>query len=370
MGGTGGPARNYLSAVLGRLLWAAPWAAWPTSSSRSLSHRSAGSRLPVRWVSPHRMIGMSVDQQQRANVTSGVGLTAIAAAAARAVETSRPDHLIDDPLAAAFVAAANPPMPLPVRWPEGDAALSDREILLLHGSGYVGLRARFGDDQLHRACATGAGQVVVLAAGLDTRAFRLDWPDGVRLFEIDLPSMLEFKDVVLREQGAVPRCARTAVGADLREDWAPVLADAGFDTGRPSVWLAEGLLQYLPADAEQALFERIHDLSAPGSHLVVERTVGIAALVNGDNGERLREISERTGIAMERLLNTQARTDPAAWLAGHGWAVTEHPAKTIAEHYSRDLKNPGLPRPSVSPAAPPARPTAAPVGISFLCAQL
>ena len=308
-----------------------------------------------------------MDQHQRANVTSGVGMTAIAVAAARAVESSRPDRLVDDPLAAAFVAAANPPTPLPVRWPDRDAALSDREILLLHGSGYVGLRARFGDDQL-RACVAEAGQVVLLAAGLDTRAFRLDWPDDVRLFEIDQPSMLEFKDVVLREQGAVARCARTAVGADLREDWAAALVDAGFDAGRPTVWLAEGLLQYLSADAERALFERIHDLSAPGSHVVVERTVGIAALMNG---ERLKEISERSGIAMDKLLDTEARPDPAAWLAEHGWAVTDQPVKTVAERYGRDLKNaPGLPRPSVPPvAAPDSRPAAAPVGISFLCAR-
>lgn len=311
-----------------------------------------------------------MDQHQRANVTSGVGMTAIAVAAARAVESSRPDRLIDDPLAAAFVAAADPPTPLPVRWPDRDAALSDREILLLHGSGYAGLRARFGDDQLRDRVAE-AGQVVLLAAGLDTRAFRLDWPDGVRLFEIDQPAMLEFKDVVLREHGAVARCARIAVGADLRADWAPVLADAGFDAGRPSVWLAEGLLQYLSADAERALFERIHDLSAPGSHLVVERTVGMAALVNGDNGKRLREISERAGIAMDRLLDTQDRPDPGVWLAEHGWTVTEHPVATIAERYGRDLRNPpGLPRPSVPPvAAPDSRPATAPVGISFLCAR-
>jgi methyltransferase (TIGR00027 family) len=148
------------------------------------------------------------------------------------------------------------------------------------------------------------------------------------------------------------------------------LADAGFEAGRPSVWLAEGLLQYLSPDAERALFEGIHDLSAPGSHLVVERAVGLAALVDGDNGKRLREISERTGIAMDQLLNTETRPDSAAWLAGHGWAVTEHPVKTIAEHYRRYLKNPGLPRPSVSPvAAPDSRPRTAPVGISFLCGR-
>lgn len=311
-----------------------------------------------------------MDQDQRAKVTSGVGLTAISAAAGRAVESSRPDRLIDDPLATAFVAAANLATPLPVRWPDRDAALSDREILLLHGSGYVGLRTRFGDDELLRACVAGAGQVVVPAAGLDTRAFRLDWPEGVRLLEIDLPSMLEFKDEVLREQGALARCARTTVGVDLREDWAPALVDAGFDASSPSVWLAEGLLQYLSADAERALFERIDDLSAPGSHLVVERTVNIAALVEGDNGQRLRTISERVGIAMDRLLDTQARPDPAAWLAERGWTVTEHPVATIAERYGRDLRNPGLPRPSLFPtAAPDSRPAAARGGLSFLCAQ-
>ena len=312
-----------------------------------------------------------MDQYQRANVTSGVAMTAIASAAARAVESSRPDRLIDDPLAAAFVAAADPPTPLPVRWPDQDAALSDREIMLLYGSGYTGLRARFGDDELRRACEAGAGQVVVLAAGLDTRAFRLDWPDGVRLFEIDQPSMLEFKDVVLREQGAIARCARTAVGVDLRGDWAPVLVEAGFDAGRPSVWLAEGLLQYLSAGAERALFERIHDLSAPGSHLVVERTVGLASLLEGANGQRLREVSERAGIAMDQLLETEARPDPAVWLAEHGWAVAEHPVQTIAERYGRDFRNPpGLPRPSVSPvAAPDSRPATARPGISFLCAR-
>ena len=301
-------------------------------------------------------------------VTSGVGRTAIAAAAARAVESSRPDRLIDDPLAAAFVAAADPAPPLPLRWPDRDAALSDREILLLHGSGYVGLRARFGDDELLRACVAGVGQVVVLAAGLDTRAFRIDWPDGVRLFEIDLPSMLEFKEVVLRQQGVIARCARITVGVDLRADWAGALADAGFDAGSPSVWLAEGLLQYLSAETERALFERIHDLSAPGSHLVVERTVNIAALFDGDNGQRLREISERTGIAMDQLLDTQVRPNPADWLAERGWAVTEHPVATIAERYRRDLRNPGLPRPSGFPTEAP-RPTAARGGLSFLCAQ-
>jgi methyltransferase (TIGR00027 family) len=301
---------------------------------------------------------------QQGDIGSGVGFTALAAAAGRAVETSRPDRLIDDPLASAFVAASDSPVPLPVRWPAPDAVLSDREALLLHGSGYVGLRSRFCDDQLRR---DGVGQVVVLAAGLDTRAFRLDWPAGTRLFEIEQPSVLHFKDTVLRAQGAVPRCARTTVGVDLRGDWADALTTAGFDVHRPAIWLAEGLLQYLPADAERALFEQVDALSAPGSHLVVERSANLARLAAGEH-DRLREIGERTGIAMDRLVDPGARPDPGLWLAEHGWTVTEHPVTEIAEHYRRDLADPRLPRSAPTSAPGPSAPGPS-VSTSFLCAR-
>jgi methyltransferase (TIGR00027 family) len=279
-------------------------------------------------------------------------LTALAAAAGRAVESTRPDRLITDPLAAAFVAAAHSPIPLPVRWPDPDAALSDQEVLLLHGAGYVGLRSRFCDDYLRRACSDGISQVVVLAAGLDTRAFRLDWPAGARLFELDQPAVLAFKDSVLHKETAVPQCVRTTVGVDLRHHWAQTLTESGFNPSRPAVWIAEGLLQYLPADAERALFEQIDALSATGSHLVVERTANLASLAGGG---RLREISERTGIPMDQLVDTQARPDPATWLAGRGWTVTTEPVTTIALRYHRDLA---------------ARPTAGqPVSAAFLCAS-
>ncbi|HEY0803493.1 MAG TPA: SAM-dependent methyltransferase, partial [Pseudonocardiaceae bacterium] len=208
----------------------------------------------------------------------------------------------------------------------------------------------------------GVRQVVVLGAGLDTRAFRLDWPAGAGLFEIDQPTVLEFKNGVLRQEGALPRCIRTVVGVDLRHDWAGALTGSGFDAGLPTVWLAEGLLQYLPADAERALFEQVDALSASGSHLAVEHTVNLASLA-GENGQRLREISERTGIAMDRLIDPEARPDPATWLAGRGWQVTAHPVKTIAERYHRDLADPRLPRPSTPP-----KPAGQPASTAFLCA--
>jgi methyltransferase (TIGR00027 family) len=218
-----------------------------------------------------------VSERGQWDIGSGVGLTALAAAAGRAVESSRPDRLLDDPFAAAFVAAAHAPVPLPTRWPDAGTEqadrLTDQELLLLYGAGYVGLRSRLCDDYLRGAAAAGVHQIVVLAAGLDTRAFRLDWPAGVRLFEVDQPKVLEFKDAVLRERGATARCGRTAVAADLREDWAAALTGTGFAASAPTAWLAEGLLQYLPAEAERALFTRSAWSPPPNG-----RPPGIAAI--------------------------------------------------------------------------------------------
>jgi hypothetical protein len=280
-----------------------------------------------------------MNQHQRANGTSGVGLTAITAAAARAVESSRPARLIDDPLATALVAAANPATPLPVRWPDRDAALSDREILLLHGAGYVGLRARFGDDELRRACVAGVGQVVLLAAGLDSRAFRIDWPDGVRLFEIDLPSMLEFKNEVLRKQGPLARCARTAVGVDLREDWAPALANAGFDADSPRSGWPKDCCNTCPQTRNGHCSSE--SMTCPRSAVTLWWNAPSTSLPWS---------TPTTANDCERSANAPAspwtnsstcrpRPNPAAWLAGRGWAVTEHPVATIAERYRREGKN-------------------------------
>jgi methyltransferase (TIGR00027 family) len=165
--------------------------------------------------------------KQPSGISAGVGLTALTAAAGRAVESSRPDRLIDDPYAAAFVRADDAPLPLPVRWPDEDAELSQQQALLLLGANYVGLRSRVFDDFLREACTSGARQVVILAAGLDTRAYRLDWPPSVRLFEIDQPGVLAFKETVLHDLGARLRCARTAIAVDLRDDWPRALRDRG-----------------------------------------------------------------------------------------------------------------------------------------------
>jgi methyltransferase (TIGR00027 family) len=282
-----------------------------------------------------------MSQQGEWDIVSGIGLTALGAAAGRAIETSRPDRLIEDPLAAAFIDAAQSPIPMAVRWPAEGEVVSETDALLVHGSHYIGLRSRFFDDYLATASAGDLRQVVVLGAGLDTRAFRLDWPDGVRLFEVDRPTVLEFKEAVLRDTGAQARCERRVVAVDLVGDWAAPLRAAGFDPAAPAAWLAEGLLPYLPAGVEERLFEQIDAHSATGSHLAVEHTVEMDNLMDSSGLNAIREV---TGFDLGGLHHTEDRREPAAWLAGRGWRVADEPAAGIAQRYGRNLTDPRLDR--------------------------
>jgi methyltransferase (TIGR00027 family) len=132
------------------------------------------------------------------------------------------------------------------------------------------VRTRFFDDYLADAAGGGIRQVVLLAAGLDTRAYRLPWPVGVRLFELDLPEVLDFKQRVLDQQAATARCDRRAIGVDLRQDWVRPLSEAGLQPDRPTAWLVEGLLAYLSADETARLLTTVGDLSAGGSRAAFE----------------------------------------------------------------------------------------------------
>jgi methyltransferase (TIGR00027 family) len=263
----------------------------------------------------------------------GVAFTALAAAAARAVETSRPDRLVEDPFAAAFVAAAPSPVPLPTLWPDDVATLTEQETLLLLGANYVGLRTRFFDDVLHDA-----RQVVLLAAGLDTRAFRLPWPAGTTVFELDRLDVLAFKTAVLAAEApdVETRCTRVPVGTDLAADWATPLLAAGLDPTAPTTWIAEGLLQYLSPRAEQDLVTAVDRLSAPGSVLAVERALDL-----GDPAE-LRDGAERAGVRIDRLVHTGRRADLTTWLHDHGWTARDVPVDDVADRYHRPLLHPRL----------------------------
>jgi methyltransferase (TIGR00027 family) len=279
-----------------------------------------------------------MSQSEQWDIVSGVGITALGVAAARAVESSRPDRLIDDPYAAAFVRAAALPIPIPLRWPEDWTAVSGQESILVHGSNYTGLRSRYFDDYLMAACSGGIRQVVVLAAGLDARAFRLDWPAGVRLFELDQPKVLEFKDAVLREGGARARCDREVVPIDLRDDWPAALLACGFDPTRPTAWLAEGLLPYLSAEVERQLFGRVGELSTPDSQLSAEHAVDMAGMLAAGGLASLRD----SGVDMAELVHADGQRDLAGWLTGQGWTATDEPAPAVADRYHRDLDDPRL----------------------------
>ncbi len=251
-------------------------------------------------------------------VPDGVGRTALGVARIRATESRRPDRLFEDPYASGFVAAA--PGALPEnRGPTGlGAALSFQVVI----------RTRFFDDYLLAACAAGHHQVVLLAAGLDTRAFRLHWPAQVRLFELDLPEVLAFKAEVLAGEAAAPRCERITVPADLREDWAASLTAAGLDTGQPVVWLIEGLLIYLSGDEAGAVLTTAGTLSQPGSRLSFER--------GGATSDLLSRLRATPGTdPLTGLWKGGLGEDAPGWLARRGWQVTEVELAELAESYGR-----------------------------------
>ncbi|MFC4910881.1 SAM-dependent methyltransferase [Actinomadura gamaensis] len=244
----------------------------------------------------------------------GVGRTALSVARMRAVEHRRPDRLFADPFAASFGAAGPPVVPR--------AGHEVRNLMIFQ----VVIRTRFYDDYLLAATAAGIRQVVLLAAGLDTRAFRLDWPDGVRVFEADLPDVLAFKDATLGD--AEPRAGRVAVAADLREDWAARLRDAGFDPSRPTAWLVEGLLIYLSRDDAAALLDGIDGESAPGSRLAFEDGSGTAWLI-----EQAR--ADPDEFPAGPLWKGGLGEASTAWLEEHGWRVERHVLAEAAASYGR-----------------------------------
>jgi methyltransferase (TIGR00027 family) len=210
-------------------------------------------------------------------ITESVGATALGVAAARAAETESANPLISDPFARVFLDAAGdgiwswfaaPDLPAEIAEAEPDLEPRMRGMV-----DYMAARTAFFDKFFLDATRAGVRQVVILAAGLDSRAWRLPWPDGpdgTTVYELDQPRVLEFKSSTLRENGAQPACTLVNVPVDLRRDWPAALREAGFDTTAPSVWSAEGLLPFLPAAAQELLFERVQALGAPGSRIAVE----------------------------------------------------------------------------------------------------
>ena len=262
------------------------------------------------------------------DIATSVGSTAVMVAAARAAETDRDDPLIRDPYAKILVADAGTGMWEFMLDDEFLAKVADADAeaaaIFEHMGNYQAVRTHFFDDFFTKAAAAGIRQIVILASGLDSRAYRLPWPAGTTVYEIDQPKVLEYKAATLQRHDAVPSALRREVPIDLRFDWPKALREAGFDVGVPTAWLAEGLLMYLPADAQDRLFEHITELSAAGSRIAVE-TMGVQA---DDRREQMRERFERIAaqFGMEDALDVQEliysdpdRADVAVWLADHGW---------------------------------------------------
>jgi len=241
----------------------------------------------------------------------GVGGTALRVARVRAWESRRPDRLFDDPYAAAFA---------PTGERRSTAPGSPRARLAFH----VIIRTRFYDDYL---LAAGCRQVVLLAAGLDTRAYRLPWPPGVHVYELDLPEVLTFKAEVLADQDAVARCSLTVLPVDLREEWPTLLTAAGFDPAVPTAWLIEGLLVYLTAAEASLLLTRVGSLSAPGSRVAFERNNAASVIAEGD----------RSGMEYASLWKGGLDQDAAEWLTDHGWRTETHELTDVAASYGRPV---------------------------------
>ncbi|MEV4159835.1 SAM-dependent methyltransferase [Nonomuraea dietziae] len=259
---------------------------------------------------------------------TGVSRTAVLIAQAREAETARPSGLFKDPLARPLVEAAG--------------RISGVSEAGRRAAEHFVLRTRYFDDRLGEAVRAGLRQVVLLAAGLDTRAYRLDWPAGTRLFEVDLPDLIAFKDRVLAEHDARARCERTAVAADLRDDWPASLVSAGFDPERPTAWLVEGVLMYLTPEDGAAVLKRLSELSAPGSRLSVEH-------VNQAYADQ-----PKMRPAMNKLAATQAAwlssvEDPERWLAAHGWRAEITHQADLAVSLGRPV--PAMAHPAVAGAA-------------------
>jgi methyltransferase (TIGR00027 family) len=275
-------------------------------------------------------------------ITESVGATALGVAAARAADTESDDPLISDPYARVFLDRVGDGVwnwyggpELPPEVVEAEPDMPQRMQSLVS---YFATRTKFFDTVFLDAANGGIRQAVI-------RSWRLPWPDGTTVYELDQDRVLNFKSSTLHEHGAEPTCNRVAVAVDLRQDWPTALQQAGFDPSAPSVWSIEGLLMYLPAEAQELLFARIQDLAAPGSRVGVEGLAPDFADPEGraqrrERMDRVRELMEKADVQLEvpktdELWYFEEREDVGDWLRRHGWDVTVTPSDELMASYGR-----------------------------------
>jgi methyltransferase (TIGR00027 family) len=264
------------------------------------------------------------------DLATSVGSTATMVAAQRAM--SHREGLIDDPYAEPLVRAVG--LGFFNRALDGEINLEDVDprFNLRRAAEGMAVRTRHFDRLFTDAAAAGVRQAVILASGLDARAYRLPWPKGTTVFEIDQPDVIEFKTRTLADLGAQPTADRRAIAIDLRNDWPKALLDNGFDPKQPTAWTAEGLLIYLPSEAQDLLFDRITELSASNSRVATEHIPDTDVF----DDERTKVISERLkqfghDIEMSELIYRGERSHVIEYLTGLGWDVS---AETTREAYA------------------------------------
>jgi methyltransferase (TIGR00027 family) len=258
------------------------------------------------------------------DLASSVGATATMVAAQRAL--GHREKLINDPYAEPLVRAVG--VDLFTRMLDGELEFTDFDPAFTARRAAEGMavRTRFFDEVFLDGAAAGVRQAVILAAGLDARGYRLPWPDGTVVYEVDQPEIIQFKTTTLSAIGAAPTATHRTVSIDLREDWPKALKHNGFDPTQPTSWSAEGLLIYLPSEAQDKLFDNITALSAPGSRLATEHVPDLKAFTD----ERSQQFTDRlkqlgSDIEMADLVYQGERSHPVEYLAARGWSVTALP---------------------------------------------
>ncbi len=261
------------------------------------------------------------------DLASSVGATATMVAAARAVATKVDNPLIDDPFAEPLVRAVG--VDFFTRWASGELNPADID----EGDAGWGLqlmtdmmaaRTRYFDEFFYDATRAGIRQCVILASGLDARGYRLHWAAGTKVFEIDQPQVIEFKTTTLAGLGAAPTADLRFVPIDLRQDWPTALRQSGFDADRPTAWIAEGLLAFLPPDAQDRLFDEITALSAPGSRVATETFGNTPGVDAAQAEEAMRTFAQRwrdhgLDVDISDLWYHGERNDVAQYLDARGW---------------------------------------------------
>ena len=256
------------------------------------------------------------------DLASSVGATATSVAASRALASQGPDALIHDPYADALVKAVG--VESLIRVANGEANIEDDPMLNRRRmTEQIAVRTRYFDDVFTNAARDGVHQAVILASGLDTRAYRMSWPAGSVVFELDQPQVIEFKTRVLADLGVSPTAERRTVAIDLRDDWPAALRANGFDVNQPTAWIAEGLLIYLPPEAQDRLLDNVTALSAPNSRFATEFMAAGTTLPDSWR-DRFKKYSAHIGsdIDLPALFYDGERNSAADYLSERGWRIS------------------------------------------------